>query len=90
VLIQPNYRLAYKRYFDDFTHVSVWSEVSLGDFLRSRGWNVEIAQPRFMPFSVKSRFPVSRFLIRCYLASPLKPGAGQMLIVASKKRGETE
>lgn len=84
VLVQPNYRLAYKRYFDDFTHVSMWSEVSLADFLTSRGWTVLRAQARFMPLSVKSRFPVSRFLIRCYLASPFKPLAGQMLIVARK------
>jgi len=84
VLVQPNYRLAYKRYFDDFTHVSVWSDVSLADFLRSRGWTIDRAQARFMPLSVKSRIPVSRFLIRCYLASPLKPLAGQMLVVARK------
>ena len=82
VLLQPNYRLTYKRYFDDFTHVSVWSEVSLGDFLTSRGWRLERVSARFAPFSVKSRLPVSRFLIRCYLASPVKPFAGQMLIVA--------
>ncbi|HWH25509.1 MAG TPA: class I SAM-dependent methyltransferase [Pseudolysinimonas sp.] len=85
VLVQPNFRLAYKRYFDDFTHVSMWSEVSLADFLRSRGWEIERSQARFMPFSVKSRLPVSRFLIKCYLASPFKPAAGQMLVVARKK-----
>jgi ubiquinone/menaquinone biosynthesis C-methylase UbiE len=85
VLIQPNFRLAYKRYFDDFTHVSMWSEVSLADFFTSRGWVVERAQAKFMPLSVKSRLPVSRFLIRCYLASPVKPLAGQMLVVARKK-----
>lgn len=84
VLIQPNYRLSYKRYFDDFTHVSMWTEVSLADFLTSRGWIVDRAQARFMPFSVKSRLPVSRLLIRCYLASPFKPLAGQMLLVAHK------
>lgn len=89
VLIQPNYRLAYKRYFDDFTHVSMWSEVSLADFLISRGWEIAGVQARFLPLSVKSRLPVSRFLIRCYLASPLKPLAGQMLVVARKGRGDT-
>jgi len=85
VLIQPNFRLAYKRYFDDFTHVTMWSEVSLADFFTSRGWEIERVQARYMPFSVKSRLPVSRLLIRCYLASPLKPRAGQMLVVARKK-----
>lgn len=90
VLVQPNFRLAYKRYFDDFTHVSMWSEVSLGDFLTSRGWTVDRAQARFMPFSVKSRLPVSRFFIRCYLASPFKPMAGQMLVVASTPTAGSE
>ena len=84
VLMQPNYRLSYKRYFDDFTHVSMWSEVSLADYLSSRGWQIDRAQARFMPFSIKNRLPVSRLLVRCYLASPLKPLAGQMLVVASK------
>jgi len=88
VLIQPNFRLSYKRYFDDFTHVSMWSEVSLADYLSSRGWQIDRAQARFMPFSIKNRLPVSRFLIRCYLASPLKPLAGQMLVVARKGTSE--
>lgn len=88
VLVQPNYRLSYKRYFDDFTHVSMWSDVSLADYLTSRGWQIDRAQARFMPFSIKNRLPVSRFLIRCYLASPLKPLAGQMLVVAHKETSE--
>ena len=88
VMVQPNYRLAYKRYFDDFTHVSVWSEVSLADFLISRGWEIERVAARYMPLSVKSRLPVSRSLIRAYLASPIKPLAGQMLVVARTPTGE--
>ena len=88
ILIQPNYRLTYKRYFDDFTHVTAWSEVSLADFLTSRGWTLERVHARYMPFSVKSSIPVSRLLIRCYLASPIKPFAGQMMIVAHKKIAE--
>ena len=38
ILLQPNFRLAPGRYFDDYTHVSIWTDQSLGDFLRSRGW----------------------------------------------------
>ena len=36
ILLQPNFRLAPGRYFDDYTHVSIWTDQSLGDFLRSR------------------------------------------------------
>lgn len=83
-LVQPNFRLSYKRYFDDYTHVSMWSDVSLPDFLASRGWEIERVAGRYMPFSVKSRMPVSKTLIRAYLASPIKPLAGQMLVVGRK------
>lgn len=85
-LVQPNFRLAYKNYFDDYTHVTMWSDASLPDFLSSRGWEIERVEARYMPLSVKSRFPVSSLLIRAYLASPLKPLAGQMLVVARKPR----
>lgn len=82
VLVQPNYRLCSKRYFDDFTHVSVWSDVSLADFVSTQGWHIVNVQPRFLPFSVKSRLPVSEVLIKTYLNAPIKPFAGQMLLVA--------
>jgi SAM-dependent methyltransferase len=82
VLLQPNYRLCSSRYFDDFTHVAIWSDVSLADFLESRGWRLERVHPRFLPLSVKSRLPVVPLFIRAYLRSPIKPLAGQMLLVA--------
>jgi SAM-dependent methyltransferase len=82
VLLQPNFRLCSNRYFDDFTHVAIWSDVSLAGFLESKGWRLEQVCPRFLPLSVKSRLPVVPRLIRAYLRSPIKPLAGQMLVVA--------
>ena len=82
-LLQPNYRLCSKRYFDDFTHISIWSDVSLADYLTSQGWNVISVKPRFMPLTVKSKFPVLPIFIKMYLWSPIKPLAGQMLLVAT-------
>jgi SAM-dependent methyltransferase len=82
VLVQPNFRTSHKRYFDDFTHVSIWTDVSLSDFLVAEGFQAERVEPRFLPLTVKSRFPVQPWLIRLYLASPYKPMAGQMLVVA--------
>ena len=81
-ILQPNYRYAYREYFDDFTHVSVFSDVSMADFLESNGWRVIELRPRFLPLTIKSRLPVSEFLIRAYLASPFKPLAKQMLVSA--------
>jgi SAM-dependent methyltransferase len=82
IILQPNYRRAYKEYFDDYTHVSVYSHVSLCDFLAVNGFQTIECNAGFLPFSVKSRLPVSRSLIRLYLASPWKPLAKQMLIRA--------
>lgn len=84
LLVQPNYRLSTKRYFDDYTHVSVWSDIGLSSFVAASGFRVERVQSRFLPLTVKSRLPVRAWLIRAYLGSPLKPFAGQMFVVARR------
>lgn len=80
--LQPNYRYCAQEYFDDYTHVTVWSHVSLADFLEANGYEVIEARPRFLPLTVKSRLPVWPPLIAAYLASPVKPLGKQMLLVA--------
>lgn len=85
VIIQPNFRYAYRRYFDDYTHRSVFTDVSLPALLRSRGFRIEACLPRFLPYSMQgARTAIRPWLIRAYLRSPFKPGAGQMLIVGRK------
>jgi cyclopropane fatty-acyl-phospholipid synthase-like methyltransferase len=83
ILMQPNFRLNPGRYFDDFTHVSVFTDQSLSDYLTSLGWSIEVRQARFMPLTLKSRGSGLSFLVPWYLRSPIKPLAGQMLIVAN-------
>ena len=84
-ILQPNFRRAYKEYFDDYTHVSVYSDVSLCDFLEAHGWHVIECVPGFLPFSLKSRLPVRPWLIRLYLRLPWKPLAKQMLVRARRR-----
>jgi SAM-dependent methyltransferase len=81
-IIQPNYRYASREYFDDYTHVAIWSHISLADFLTANGYEVVQVVPRFLPLTVKSRMPVSPWLIAAYLASPVKPLGKQMFIRA--------
>jgi len=88
-ILQPNYRYAFREYFDDYTHVTVWSDVSLADFLVANGFEIVELLPRFLPLTIKSRLPVWPFLIRTYLALPVKPLAKQMLVVARVRRGAT-
>ena len=84
-ILQPNYRYAYREYWDDYTHVTAWSHVGLADFLAAQGWEVFATDPRFMPLTVKSRLPVSPLLIRLWLASPIRPGGKQMFLRARPK-----
>jgi SAM-dependent methyltransferase len=81
-IVQPNFKYSFREYFDDYTHVSIYTENSLSDFLTANGFQVVRCVPRFLPFTIKSQWPVSPFLIRLYLASPFKPLAKQMLISA--------
>lgn len=88
MLMQPNFRLAYKTYFDDPTHKKVFSDEALRAFIVSHNFTIERLWPRFLPFSLKSRpslIPLSRWIVRLYLNLPWRPFAGQMLLVAKKK-----
>jgi SAM-dependent methyltransferase len=84
-MIQPNYRYAASEYFDDYTHVSIWSHISMADFLVANGYDVTDVRPRFLPLTVKSRLPVWPILIRLYLMLPFKPLGKQMLLSARPK-----
>lgn len=84
LVLQPNFRYSYKKYFDDYTHRRIFTHVSLRDLLSSSGFQVEVVQPRFLPFSMRSGPVGFPWLVRLYLRSPIKPFAGQMLLVARK------
>ena len=81
-LLQPNYRYAYREYFDDYTHITVYSHLTMCDFLRARDYDIVDCRPRFMPLTIKSGLKVSQTLIWLYLNSPLKLLGKQMLIIA--------
>jgi ubiquinone/menaquinone biosynthesis C-methylase UbiE len=84
LLLQPNYRLRPSEYFDDYTHVSVFSDRSLPDLLLSEGYRVITVRGRFLPLTFKSRASALTFLVPLYLRSPVKPLAGHMLVVAAR------
>ena len=85
IIVQPNFRYAYREYFDDYTHRSIFTHVSLASLLRANGLTVEVCEPRFLPYSMReTRWPIRAWMVRAYLRSPIRPGAGQMLIVARK------
>ena len=85
LVIQPNYRYAWHQYFDDYTHRSIFTDVSLPALLRAEGFAVDDVRARFLPYSMRdSRLPIRPWLVRAYLHMPFKPMAGQMLVVARR------
>ena len=45
ILLQPNFRLNPGGYFDDYTHVAIYTDRSLADYLRSEGWRIVQVYP---------------------------------------------
>jgi SAM-dependent methyltransferase len=89
ILIQPKFRYSWRSYFDDYTHRSIFTDVSLPALLRSAGFNILQVKPRFVPYSMQGiTIPVTTWLVKAYLLSPVKPAAGQMLVIAQKAQKE--
>lgn len=84
ILMQPNYRYAYKEYFDDYTHKKIFTHVSLQDFFQANGFESVKVYAKFLPFSLKSRLPKSYILTKLYLHFFYKPMAKQMLLIFKK------
>lgn len=85
IIVQPNFRFAYKRYFDDYTHVQIFTDTSLSQLLTANGFVIQKVEPRFTPYSMSATsLPIPAWIIRLYLRLPWRPMAGQMLVVASK------
>jgi SAM-dependent methyltransferase len=70
IIIQPNYRFAYKEYFDFIDHMLPISDKSLKEAVEAVGYKVDLLIPRFLPFSTKSR-ATSIFALKMYLRLPL-------------------
>jgi ubiquinone/menaquinone biosynthesis C-methylase UbiE len=94
VILQPNFYYAYREYFHDYTHKTIFTHVSMCDLLSANGFNPIKIKPKLLPFSMQSKYSgqplpkilFSKFIIKLYLHSPIKPFARQMYIVAEKTR----
>jgi hypothetical protein len=85
IIFGPNYRYCYKDYWDDPTHKTALSHITLRRLLEEAGYEVDYIHPKISPYSVEGSIQVPKFIIWLYLHSPIKPFAGQMLILARKR-----
>jgi len=83
-IMMPNYKRAYREYYDDYTHVTPISDVALVDWLAASGFTKVFLHPGFMPFSMKDRHILPIILVKAWLRSPWKPGGKQMLVIVRK------
>ncbi len=86
VLLQPNFRYSYRQYYDDYTHITPFTDKSLCGLVESEGFQVTDCVPRFLPLSMNTAtwLPRPWWMIRLYLNLPVRPFAKQMLVVAEK------
>ena len=84
ILMQPNFRYAYKNYFDDFTHKTIFTDKSLVAVIKMAGFEVEVCEKKFLPYSLDSKKAKFSFLVGLYLKSRIRLFGGQMLIVAKR------
>ena len=89
ILLQPNFKYCYRTYFDDYTHLQIFTHMGMYDLLQMAGMRVEAMHAKFLPVNMKStlrlRIPFLSLIVRTYMRSPIKPLAGQMLVVACNR-----
>jgi SAM-dependent methyltransferase len=88
IVLQPNIRLTKERYWDFIDHRTALTEASLVEAAEVAGFECERLITRFLPYTTKSRYPLSAFLIRVYLRLPVlwRIFGQQTLLVAVRPR----
>jgi SAM-dependent methyltransferase len=67
MVLQPNFRLAPRRYFDFVDHRVILTDASLVEALEVAGFEVRELRARFLPFTSKSSLPKRAWMVSLYL-----------------------
>jgi len=86
IVMQPNYAAVKEKFYDFADHSLPLTEKGMAEALESNGFTIAYSKARFIPYTTKSRYPRSPFLVRLYLRIPLAHWllGGQMFFVATK------
>jgi ubiquinone/menaquinone biosynthesis C-methylase UbiE len=71
IVMGPNIRYLYNRYWDFYDHALPLSHLSMAEGLSANGYRTVEVIDRFLPFTMQSRLPTADFMVRAYLALPL-------------------
>lgn len=86
VIMGPNYKYAYREYFDFADHTVCLTEMGVAEHLAGAGFNISKIHPRFLPMSFRGGLPVNKFLVSTYLKMPFawRFFGKQFLLLAQK------
>ncbi len=88
VVMGPNFKYAWKQYFDFADHVLPLTHVTVLEHLAAAGFEVESVFPRFLPYSFTGRLPAWPVLTRLYLRAPWAWHAlGKQFLVVGRAPG---
>jgi SAM-dependent methyltransferase len=86
LILQPNFRLEPRRYFDFLDHRVILTDASLVEALEVVGFRIEELRVRFLPFTSKSLLPKWEWLVGLYLRlRPVQWLAGKQTFVCARK-----
>jgi ubiquinone/menaquinone biosynthesis C-methylase UbiE len=89
IVMGPNVRYLYDKYWDFYDHYLPLSHLSLSEGLKAQGFEIVEVVDRFLPYTMQSNLPTSDFMINVYLTLPVlwKMFGKQFLVTASNIGG---
>lgn len=86
IAVGPNIKYLHGEYWDFYDHHVYLTETSLGEAMEITGYQLELVEPRFLPFTMIKAPEYPMFFVRLYIASPWfwKIRGRQFLLVARK------
>ncbi len=87
-IMGPNFRYCASEYFDMADHTLIFTHRAIAEHLYAAGFEPELVEPRFLPYSFTGRLPPSARLTRRYLRTPLVWRAlGKQFLVIGRRSG---
>ena len=87
LILGPNWRYAYREYFDFLDHRLALSHASLAEALAMAGFEAELIRPRFLPYTTKGSRAARPGLLALYLRLPFLHWLfGKQMFVVARPR----
>jgi len=85
-IMGPNFRHTVKEYFDFADHTLIFTHLAIAEHLYAAGFEPERIEPRYLPYSFRSRLPAVPALVDRYLRTPplWRVFGKQFLVIARK------